>query len=255
MKPKFISIPQLLLWVTILTSIAVFIFIKPIAQDIQYHFFSNDLAALGINNCWNVLSNIGFVITGLLGIKFLRHYKIINSINWLLFAGIVLTGFGSAYYHFNPNNSSLVWDRLPMTIVFTSFFAIIYTWCFSPTVGFKIWLISVAVGIYAVFYWQYTEQAFRGDLRLYAIVQFLPIVLIVIIMASNYKKHTFLIKPISMIIVWYIIAKLLEHFDAAIFKTTGIISGHPLKHIAAAIATYYIYKMIKVQYETLKIKS
>lgn len=58
-----------------------------------------------------------------------------------------------------------------------------------------------------------------------------------------------------MIIVWYIIAKLLEHFDAAIFKTTGIISGHPLKHVAAAIATYYIYKMIKVQYETLKIKS
>jgi hypothetical protein len=242
-----LPIPKLLLWITVLTSIAIIIFIKPIPQDVLYHHFANDNKVLGISNCWNVVSNIGFVITGIMGIQFLLKHRITNPIIWTLFVGIVLTGFGSAYYHLAPNNTSLVWDRLPMTIVFTSFFALIYSWCFSEKMGFNIWILSLAVGIYSVFYWQYTEHEFRGDLRLYAIVQFLPILLIAIIVATNFKRHTFLLKPIAMIVLWYVIAKLLEHFDMYLFETTNMLSGHPIKHIAAAAATYYMYKMVKAK--------
>jgi Ceramidase len=244
---KSISIPKLLLWITALTTIAIFIFLKPIPQDATYHHFANDNTIFGIANFWNVVSNIGFVILGLLGILFIRKNNINNPIIWTLFVGVVLTGFGSAYYHYAPNNTTLVWDRLPMTIVFTSFFALIYGWCFCTKMGFKIWLVSLVVGIYAVFYWQYTEHEFRGDLRLYAIVQFLPILLIAIIVATNFKKHTFLLKPISMIVLWYVIAKLLEHFDVYLFETTNFLSGHPIKHLAAAVATFYMYKMVRAQ--------
>jgi hypothetical protein len=243
MKP--ISIPKLLLWITVLTIITIFIFLKPIPQDENYHHFANDNIILSINNFWNVISNIGFVLVGILGIIFIKNGKINNPIIWTLFTGVVLTGFGSAYYHYNPNNNTLVWDRLPMTIVFTSFFALIYGCCFCTKMGFKIWLVSLAAGIYSVFYWQYTEHEFRGDLRLYAIVQFLPILLIAIIVATNFKKHTFLLKPIFMIVLWYVIAKLLEHFDVYLFANTNIFSGHPLKHLAAAVATFYMYKMVK----------
>jgi Ceramidase len=241
------SIPKILLWITVLTTIAIFIFMKPIPQDVTYHHFANDNTVCGIANCWNVLSNIGFVVLGLLGIHFIIKNNIKNPIIWTLFVGVVLTGIGSAYYHYAPNNTTLVWDRLPMTIVFTSFFALIYGWCFSTKMGFKIWLVSLAAGIYSVFYWQYTEHEFRGDLRLYAIVQFLPILLIAIIVATNFKKHTFLLKPISMIVLWYVIAKLLEHFDVYFFETTNFLSGHPLKHLAAAVATFYMYKMVKIK--------
>lgn len=242
-----IPIPKLLLWITALTITAVFIFMKPISQDISYHHFANDNLIFGINNFWNVISNVGFIITGFLGINFIIKNKINNPIVWMLFAGILLTGIGSAYYHFAPNNTTLVWDRLPMTIVFTSFFALIYSWCFNTKTGFKIWLVSLVAGIYSVFYWQYTEQEMRGDLRLYAIIQFLPIVLIAIIVASNFKKHTFLLKTISMIVFWYVLAKLLEHYDNYLFEISNFISGHPIKHIAAALATFYIYKMVKLQ--------
>lgn len=245
MKP--ISIPKLLLWITVLTSIAIFIFMKPIPQDVIYHHFANDCKVLGISNCWNVLSNIGFIFIGILGIQFLLNNKITNPIIWTLFIGVILTGFGSGYYHFTPNNTTLVWDRLPMTIVFTSFFALIYSWCFSQKMGFNIWILSLAVGIYSVFYWQYTEHEFRGDLRLYAIVQFLPILLIAIIVATNFKKHTFLLKPIAMIVLWYVIAKLLEHFDVYLYEKTNMLSGHPIKHIAAAIASFYMYKMVRAK--------
>jgi Ceramidase len=247
MKTKKLSIPNLLLWITVLTCISIFIFLKPIPQDEVYHHFANDNIILGIANFWNVVSNIGFIAIGFIGIRFMKINKINNPIIWTLFIGVFLTGFGSAYYHYNPNNTTLVWDRLPMTIVFTSFFALIYGWCFSEKMGVKIWLLSLAVGIYSVFYWHYTEHKFRGDLRLYAIVQFLPILLIAIIVATNFKKHAFLLKPICMIVLWYVIAKLLEFFDALLFENTGICSGHPIKHIAAAIATFYMYKMMKTQ--------
>jgi Ceramidase len=246
MKP--IPIPKLLLWITALTTVAVFVFMKPISQDPTYHHFANDHLVFGITNFWNVISNVGFIVTGLLGINFIRKYKLSNPIIWMLFGGVLLTGIGSAYYHFAPNNTTLVWDRLPMTIVFTSFFALIYSWCFNAKMGFKIWLVSFVAGIYSVFYWQYTEHELRGDLRLYAIVQFLPIVLIAIIVATNFKKHTFLLKPICMIVLWYVIAKLLEHYDNCLFKTTNFLGGHPIKHVAAAVATFYIYKMVKFQF-------
>jgi hypothetical protein len=248
MKISSITIPKLLLWITLLTITVVFVFIRPISQSKTYHHFANDNIVFGINNCWNVLSNIFFSAVGFIAINFLVKNKINNLILWSLFVGIVLTGIGSAYYHYAPSNKTLVWDRLPMTIVFTSFFALIYSWSFSEKTGFKIWLLNLAVGIYSVFYWQYTEQEFRGDLRLYAIVQFLPIVLIVIIVAANFKKHTFLLKPISMIVLWYIMAKLLEHFDNYLFQISTIISGHPLKHLAASVATFYMYKMVKVKF-------
>jgi hypothetical protein len=40
-------------------------------------------------------------------------------------------------------------------------------------------------------------------------------------------------------LLWYGLAKILEYFDLGIFEMTGeVISGHTLKHIAAAIAVY-----------------
>ncbi|CAD6227998.1 unnamed protein product [Miscanthus lutarioriparius] len=42
----------------------------------------------------------------------------------LFFVGATAVGFGSSYYHLNPNDATLVWDRLPMTIAFTSVMAI-----------------------------------------------------------------------------------------------------------------------------------
>jgi hypothetical protein len=249
MIKKTVAIPKLLLWITVIVTVAVFVLLKPIPQDVKYHLFANDVNVFGIANGWNVISNIGFLLVGFLGLQFLRKNYINNPIIWTLFIGLIFTGFGSAYYHYRPNNTTLVWDRLPMTIVFTSFFALIYDWCFDAKMGFKIWLISLLVGIYSVFYWQFTEHMLRGDLRLYAIIQFLPIVLIVIIVAANFKKHTFLLKSISLIVVWYVIAKLLEHFDTHLFEMTNYCSGHPLKHIAAAVAAYYMYRMLRAQFD------
>src|SRR5262249_41078618 len=42
----------------------------------------------------------------------------------ILFLGFLLTGFGSAYYHLDPDDSTLFWDRLPMAVSFMAILAI-----------------------------------------------------------------------------------------------------------------------------------
>lgn len=40
----------------------------------------------------------------------------------ILFYSTIAIAVGSTYYHWNPNDSTLVWDRLPMTLAFVSIF-------------------------------------------------------------------------------------------------------------------------------------
>ena len=239
--------PKILLLISIGAFLSVFMGMQPIAQDIHYHSFANDNSIFGIANGWNVLSNIGFILCGIFGFQLIVKHNIKSIILWALFIGIFLTGFGSAYYHYNPNNQTLVWDRLPMTIVFTAFFAQLYSWYLSQKTAFYIWIVSLIIGIFSVSYWQYTESIGKGDLRLYAIVQFLPMILIVAILFIHSKENIFLWKPLSIAIIWYVIAKFLEHYDQTIFDFTRTIIGHQFKHITASIATFYIVLMVKKQ--------
>ena len=50
------------------------------------------------------------------------------------------------------------------------------------------------------------------------------------------------------VVIWYVFAKLFEHFDKEIYATTGFISGHSLKHIAAAVATWYMVNSFSRKY-------
>jgi len=42
------------------------------------------------------------------------------------------------------------------------------------------------------------------------------------------------------LILAYIIAKLLEHFDEAIFEVLSVVSGHTLKHLLAALGMLFL---------------
>jgi len=84
--------------------------LPPIPQYQDYHQFADQRAWLGISNFWNVTSNIPFIAVGAAGLW--RFHK--NPTIVVIFSGILLTGFGSSFYHWNPNDSTLFWDRLPI---------------------------------------------------------------------------------------------------------------------------------------------
>jgi hypothetical protein len=229
-----------------LLAIVVVFFIPPIPQDPAYHDFADQRTLHGVPNFWNVASNLPFVIAGLLGLLVLAGRKPLTGglpeLKWayvVFFAGVLLTGFGSAYYHLDPVNESLVWDRLPMTLAFMAFFSIIVGEYLSPGAGRALLWPLLLVGMLSIVYWHMTERAGDGDLRPYGLVQFLPMVLIPMILLmfhSRLNGSVFLWANIAA----YALSKITEHYDAEIYALTGTLSGHSIKHVLAAVGTLFI---------------
>jgi hypothetical protein len=107
----------------------------------------------------------------------------------------------------------------------------------------------MVIGISSVFWWNYTESLGMGDLRYYAAVQFYPvgfILLTLFLFPSSSNKRT--LRLFAWVVVWYIVAKIFEHFDKEIFYYTSFISGHSLKHLAAAFSTAVMTKIFMAKY-------
>lgn len=218
-----------------------------IPQDANYHFFADTEALAGLSNFWNVVSNVPFLAVGAFALW--RLPRLVEreclAAYIVLSVGIALVGFGSAYYHYAPSNETLLLDRLPMTVAFMALFSMLLGE--RVIVGHKrisLWFL-VSCGIAAALYWSWTEANGRGDLRPYAVVQFLPIILMPLIMALFSKKYLsnyLLLSAFS----WYLVAKALEQYDHQILSVLAIIGGHPLKHIAAAIAALCIVCAVPV---------
>lgn len=229
--------------------------LPPIPQSQDYHHFADGRALLGISNFLNVASNAAFLLVGALGLLFLWQRRdskpespfVERAEQWpyaALFLGIALTGLGSAYYHLAPDNARLVWDRLPMTIAFTAVLSAIVAERISAKAGLMSLVPLVAVGIGSVVYWQVTELGGQGDLRPYVIVQFYPmlaILLIMLLFPPKYTRNADLLGAAAL----YALAKAFEALDNRIFALGQIISGHTLKHLAAAMATYLILRMLQ----------
>jgi hypothetical protein len=246
MKTKFF----ILLSIALIAILITFSFIEPVPQDPRYHDFADSRIFLQIPNTLDVLSNIPLVIVGLLGIvttgKRLRHNSFNASIFQYLifFSGVFLTGFGSFYYHLSPSNETLIWDRLPITVLSIGFFCSVISEMVSPKASLVLAGPLLLIGIGSVLYWNYTESLGRGDLRMYGIVQFLPLILIALIFLM-YKFPENYLPYIIGLIIFYALSRLTEFLDHQIYNTLQFISGHTLKHLFAAAAAFCICIMLK----------
>ena len=211
------------------------LFLPPIPQDPAYHQFADNRTLFGIANFWNVVTNIPFALVGLFGLTRVSKVVELRSSYLIVCLGIILVGMGSAYYHLAPSTPTLTWDRLPMTIVFMALFsAVIEDRVSSGTGKTLLWPLMVA-GAGSVGYWHLSELQGGGDLRPYGLVQFLPIVLIpmmLILFPPGVLRPSFL----WWMLVTYLLSKITEHFDLGIFEMTGMISGHSIKHLLASLA-------------------
>ena len=224
--------------VTVISTVTVFLF-PAISQNDSYHHFADTRTVNGIPNCYNVISNIAFFIIGLIGLRQSTSQTFLKGNNIAFFTGVLLTSIGSSFYHLHPNNEALIWDRLPMTISFMSFLSIVIGQYINEKTGKRILFHLLFIGILSVLYWYKTEMTGQGDLRFYALVQFLPIILIPLIVLL-FKKPTNIYYLFGMLGA-YIVAKLFEHFDYEVYKYTKTVSGHALKHICAAIAPFFYF--------------
>lgn len=211
-----------------LVLILVLIF-NPIEQNQMYHTFCDSKVLFGMPNFWNVVTNLPFLIIGCYG--FIKSGKIQQGKRQYitLFIGVVLVSIGSAYYHINPSDSSLVWDRLPMTFIFMALVSILISDFFNQNVGNILLLPLLLLGIASILIWDIT-----GDLRLYAFLQFYPMIAIPIVLLFNASKISITLKY-WLLLLFYVIAKSFEYFDCTIYELSNGVGGHALKHVFSAI--------------------
>lgn len=221
-----------------------------IPQDANYHQFADARTLFGVPNALNVISNLPFILVGLLGIS--EVFRRVQSENTnvsmfpylFLFFGIGITAFGSGYYHWEPNSETLFWDRLPMSIAFMALLSCIISDRWNERLGRLLLFPLVAFGIWSVWYWKQTEAIGQGDLRPYVITQFGGIILIGLIMFL-FPQNTLRNRPMIYAMIWYGLAKVFEAADGLFFSAGELVSGHSIKHVAAAVGTYWIYKSFR----------
>jgi hypothetical protein len=211
-------------------------FVPVIRQNQSYHGFADQRAWLGVPNAADVLSNLPFAVVGIIGVARLlsRRRARFNTATdvglWLIALGILATAAGSAWYHLNPTDATLVWDRLPMTIVFAGVLGAAIAQRLGE--GYGRWALAVLplFGIASVVYWKST-----GDLSLYALVQFGGIVALAALLVFARDRADPI--PWLWVIAFYAAAKIAEMGDHTIWDAThGLIAGHAVKHLLAAAA-------------------
>ncbi|HEX5644954.1 MAG TPA: ceramidase domain-containing protein, partial [Erythrobacter sp.] len=215
------------------------LFMNPIPQDPAYHAFADRRAWFSVPNFWNVATNLPFLAVGVLGLARLRRLAAAAlRMHYIVFCvGVTLVASGSTYYHYAPSTPTLVWDRLPMTIAFMALFAAVFGDRISERAGHRLLWPLIALGIFSIAWWGFSEMDGRGDLRLYALVQFLPMLLIplmLVLLPGRALHAAWLWASLGA----YIAAKVAEHFDGAILAATGGFSGHSLKHLLAALGAW-----------------
>ena len=228
--------------------------LPPLPQPPEYHQFADQRALLGIPNFFNVSSNIAFLLVGGAGVVLCLRDRsphpsrplLDPSVRWtylLMFAAVALTCAGSAYYHLEPDNTRLTWDRLPMSVGFMALLAAMISERIHPRTGMALLGPLVLVGIASVLYWHWGEAAGIGNLRPYVAVQsfaILAVLLIIFLFPPRHSRGT----DILVAVAWYALAKGTEFYDRDIYSAGQLVGGHALKHLFAALAIFWILRML-----------
>jgi hypothetical protein len=235
-------------------AVAVVWFLAPIPQSQAYHHFADQRVIAGIPHGLDVLSNLAFLLSGGLGLIFILGTRpaFDAGTRWAfatLFFGLILTSVGSGYYHLNPDNQSLIFDRLPMIVAMSGCVGVVIADRFGGAAAWSV-LGFLAIGFWTVYQWVVSEQTGHSDLRWYALYQGLVILvgalLLLLFSSRNGATRVFVIA-----VAGNVLAKLFELLDKPIFAFGGIVSGHTLKHISAGLAflplAFFVRRTIQEQ--------
>ncbi|PHV10218.1 alkaline phytoceramidase [Chitinimonas sp. BJB300] len=229
-------------------AIALMVQHRPIEQLADYHHFADQREWLGLPHAADVLSNLGFALIGCLGLNLLwkrRSQPLLQAGCGgyaLFFGALLLTASGSAFYHFAPSNTRLVFDRLPIALACAGLLAAVW----NETRSRHPWLPSVLAfaACLSVWWWRFTDLNGAGDLRPYLLIQALPLVLIPLLQWQHARpmgeRRLF-----GLAIGLYVLAKLFELEDQPVFALLGLLSGHTIKHLIATLAAGMVLVCLK----------
>ena len=210
-----------------------------ISQPAGYHQFADQRRLGGIPHALNVLSNIPFAIGGVWGLVVLwrtPRAALLPVERWMaavFFSGLVLTSFCSGWYHWMPANVGLVLDRLGMAVAFAGLLGLAAADRISARAGVAVGALVLLLGPWAV-----AVSAVTGNVLPWALLQFGGMALVLLLLLRRPVPGAMGV-PIGAVILFYALAKVCETLDLQIYTWTGgVLSGHSLKHLVAALAAW-----------------
>lgn len=223
--------------------VAMFWLVSPIRQSAAYNVFCDTRALLGIPNVLNVLSNLPFLLVGLAGLRWMRDepHRLSPELRApyaVLFLGLAATSAGSAWYHWAPDNDRLFWDRLPIAVAFMGLYTAVIAERIDIRAARLLLLPLVLFGAGSVVWWGMFD-----DLRPYAVAQFFPVFTIPVLIwlcPPAYTRGGDLLAAVGC----YVVAKVFEELDLRIYAVGSLVSGHTLKHLAAGLGAWIVYRML-----------
>lgn len=237
-------------FVIVITVIAILaaVLAPAMPQPLEYHDFADRREIFGIHNFLDVASNAAFLLAGLFGLvvtlgPWARFEFNVERLPYgVFFIGVLATAAGSAHYHLTPDNETLFWDRLPMTVAFMALVATQIVDRINVRAGLGLLIPMLLLGAASVVYWRITERAGDGNVLPYGILQGYSVI-ILFVMAALPSRYTHG-NALYWVFAWYVMSKLLETFDRQVMALGHIVSGHTLKHLAAAIAAIAVCSML-----------
>ncbi len=238
-------------WIIAFTLLAfVSVFILPsMPQSLDYHNFADHRHAYGIENFLDVVSNLGFLLAGIIGLIIVfsgrARFEFAGE-RWpfaIFFLGVLLTALGSGYYHLAPDNETLFWDRLPMTVAFMALVSSQIVDRINVRAGLLLLLPMLLLGLASVVYWRATERMGTGNVMPYAVLQGYSVFVLLLLARMSPSRYT-RGNDIYWVFGWYLLSKVLETFDGEVLAIGHFVSGHTLKHLAAAVASFVVCYML-----------
>lgn len=209
------------------------------------HPFVDARVLWSIPNAMDVLSNAPLSLAGLLGLLALRGRGLPGATRAALvvfFTGLLVTGFGSALYHWAPDAAGLVADRMGMAVTFAGALALAVSERVGQAPARPVLVVAFIAAVLSAAL-PYTH----GNVLPWAVVQFGGVALIAWAALQSPASAAIGVH-IGALIAWYALAKALELGDAAVFHaTSGWVSGHSLKHLAAALAAWPVLAALLAQ--------
>ncbi|MDB5848063.1 MAG: hypothetical protein JWP29_1815 [Rhodoferax sp.] len=215
-----------------------------VPQVADYHTFADQRSAWGLPHALDVLSNLPFAVGGVLGLLALRRRAgegvARRLLAGLFFVGLVMAAVCSSFYHLHPDNLRLAGDRLGMVASFAGLLGLATAERISPRAGLCVASLVLVCGPLSVVFW-----GISGDLLPWAVLQGGGILLVLVLACCRPAVGAWGV-PLLAVILAYALAKLLELGDHQVFAITGgMVSGHSLKHVAAAFAAWPVIAVVR----------